>query len=130
MTGLAFHPTTGVLYGSTGNANTALQGALVTINPATARVTVIGSFNAGPVNGSGSPATMGDIAFDSAGNLYGVATIGGPNLYSINPATGQATVVGVNGASTGAYFWSQTGSYWQCKVANTGKWYMNVRYLN
>ena len=37
---------------------------------------------------------------------------------------------GVNGASTGAYFWSQTGSYWQCKVANTGKWYMNVRYLN
>jgi hypothetical protein len=99
MTGLAFHPTTGVLYGSTGNANTALQGALVTINPATAQVTVVGSFNAGPVNSSGSPATMGDLAFDSAGNLFGVATIGGPNLYSINPATGQATLVGANGAS-------------------------------
>ena len=38
-------------------------------------------------------------------------------------ASGQKTYPcgGVNGASTGAYFWSQTGSYWQCKVANTGK---------
>jgi hypothetical protein len=100
ITGLAFHPTTGVLYGATGNANTAAQATLVSINPATALVTVIGAFNAGPVNGSGSPSTMGDIAFDAAGNLYGVATIGGPNLYSINLGTGQATLIGANGAST------------------------------
>lgn len=100
MTGLAFHPITNVLYGSTGNANTAAQGTLVTINPATAQVTVVGAFNAGPTNSSGSPATMADIDFDAAGNLYGVASIGGPDLYSINVATGQATLVGANGAST------------------------------
>jgi hypothetical protein len=100
ITGLAVHPMTGVLYGATGNNPEATAGRLVAINPATALVTVIGSFNAGPVNSSGTPATMGDLAFDSAGNLYGVASIGGPNLYSINLATAQATLVGPNGAST------------------------------
>ncbi len=100
ITGLAFHPTTGVLYGSTGNNPTATGALLVTINPATALVTVIGPYNAGPVNSSGNPTTMADLSFDAAGNLYGVASIGGPNLYSINPATGQATLVGPNGVST------------------------------
>src|SRR6476646_2827876 len=99
ITGLAFHPTTGVLYGSTGNAG-AVDAMLVKINPATALVTVIGAFNAGPTNSSGTPTTMADIAFDAAGNLYGLASIGGPNLYSINIATGQATLVGPNGVST------------------------------
>jgi hypothetical protein len=99
ITGLAFHPTTGVLYGSTGNAG-AVDAMLVRINPATAAVTVIGAFNAGPTNSQGVPSTMADIGFDTAGNLYGVASIGGPNLYSINVATGQATVVGPNGVST------------------------------
>src|SRR5262245_58653168 len=69
ITGLAFHPTTGVLYGSTGNAG-AVDAMLVTIDPATAAVTVIGAFNAGPTNGGGTPTTMADIGFDSAGNLY------------------------------------------------------------
>jgi hypothetical protein len=99
ITGLAFHPTTGVLYGSTGNAGS-VDATLVTINPATGLVTRIGAFNAGPTNSSGTPTTMGDIGFDAAGNLYGVATIGGPNVYSINVLTGQATLVGANGAST------------------------------
>ena len=39
ITGLAFHPVTGVLYGSTGNKPTATAARLVTINPATAQVT-------------------------------------------------------------------------------------------
>jgi hypothetical protein len=99
ITGLAFNPINGVLYGSTGNAGT-VDATLVTINPATALVTVVGAFNAGPTNSTGTPATMGDISFTSAGQLYGVATIGGPNLYSINTATGQATLVGANGVST------------------------------
>jgi hypothetical protein len=99
ITGLAFNPLNGVLYGSTGNAG-AVDALLVTINPATAQVTVVGPFNAGPVNSGGVPTTMADIEFDSAGNLYGVASIGGPNLYSINPLTAQATLVGANGAST------------------------------
>ena len=101
ITGLAFDPLTGILYGSTGNAGgVASDARLVTIDPLTGLVTVIGSFNAGPTNSTGTPATMADIAFDSAGKLFGIASIGGPNLYSINIATGQATLVGPNGAST------------------------------
>jgi hypothetical protein len=100
ITGLAFHPVTKVLYGSTGNNPTATAARLVTIDRATALVTVIGSFNAGPVNSSGTPATMADLAFDSAGNLYGIGSIGGPQLYSINTATGQATVIGSTGLTS------------------------------
>lgn len=100
ITGLAFHPTTGVLYGSTGNNPVATAAQLVSIDPATAFVTVIGSFNAGPVNTSGTPATMADLAFDAAGNLYGIGSIGGPQLYSINTATAQATVIGGTGLTS------------------------------
>src|SRR3954466_2161935 len=99
ITGLAFNPLTGVLYGSTRNAGAA-DGMLVTIAPATGRVTVVGPFAAGPTNSSGTPATMADIDFDSAGNLYGVGSIGGPQLYSINTATGKATVVGSTGLTS------------------------------
>src|SRR5215212_11768445 len=66
ITGLAFSPTSGVLYGSTGNAGT-VDGLFVRINPVTAQVTVIGPFNAGPINSSGAPATMADLAFNAAG---------------------------------------------------------------
>jgi len=99
ITGLAFSPISGILYGSTGNAGT-VDGLLVRINPATGLVTPVGLFNAGPTNTGGTPATMADLAFDPSGNLFGVASIGGPNLYSINVATGQATLVGPNGVST------------------------------
>ena len=99
ITGLAFHPITGVLYGSTGNAG-AVDAKLVTINPVTALVAVIGNFNTGLTNAGGTPATMADIDFDSSGNLYGVASIGGPSLFSINTTTGQATLVGPNGVAT------------------------------
>jgi hypothetical protein len=92
ITGLAFHPTTGALYGSVANNVAATQAKLVSINPATAAVTVIGAFNVG--NAGANPATMADIAFDAAGKLYGVGSVGGPQLYSINIATAQATIVG------------------------------------
>jgi hypothetical protein len=100
ITGMAYSPATGVLYGSTGNNPSTTAARLVTIDPATALVTVIGSFNAGPVNSSGVPSTMADIGFDSAGNLYGVGSIGGPQLYSINTATAQATVIGSTGLTS------------------------------
>jgi hypothetical protein len=107
VTGLAFDPNTGLLYGSTG----AVTGTkLLTINPATATVTVVGSYNAGT-------ASMTDLAFDSSGNLFGISSSGGANLYSINKITGQATVVGPSGvgfteggglaiSSTGVYYGS------------------------
>jgi hypothetical protein len=100
ITGLAFQPHTGILLGSTGNNPAATAGLLVKINPLTAEVLVIGPFNAGPVSGSGTPATMADLAFDSAGILYGVGSIGGPHLYTINTSTGQATAVGNSGLTS------------------------------
>jgi hypothetical protein len=87
VTGLAFHPVTRVLYGSTGGRTGAL---LLTIDPTNALVTVVGSYNAGG-------ATMSDIAFDSAGNLYGISSAGGANLYSIDTASGNATEIGSSG---------------------------------
>jgi len=92
ITGLAFHPSTQVLYGSTSNKAAIRQ--LVTIDPLTAQVTAIG-----PLNIPGG-ATMADIAFDSAGNLYGVSAGLSADLYSINIATGAATRIGA--ANVGA----------------------------
>src|SRR5215213_10586494 len=97
ITGLAFNPVTGLLYGSTGNSVLSTAAKLVSINPATAQVTLVGGFNTGVTNTSGTPATMADLAFDAAGNLYGVSSIGGPQLYSINLTTGKATVIGSTG---------------------------------
>ena len=98
ITGLAFHPTTGVLYGSSANADPLTAAKLVTIDPATGQVTLIGLFNAG--NPGTRAATMTDLAFDANGNLYGVGSVGGPQLFSINIATGKATQVGATGLTS------------------------------
>ncbi len=87
VTGMAFNPVTGVLYASVDGKGPA---DLLSINPATARVTVVGPFNAGGL-------TMTDLAFTSAGQLYGISSTGGANLYTINTATGAATEVGSSG---------------------------------
>jgi hypothetical protein len=126
-----------VLYGSSGNSQAGTQAKLVTINPLTAAVTLVGSFNAGPVNTSGDPATMADIDFDSSGKLYGVASIGGPDLYAINTTTAQATLVGPNGASAstsgggiaispgGTFFSTPTSSRFGTYNSSTGA-YTNI----
>lgn len=96
ITGLRFQPGTGVLYGSTGNASPTAPGHLVTINPATGRVTDIGALNNAPFQGSS------DITFDrTSGTLYGNAN--GPGtvrLFTINKATGAATAVGPSGLTS------------------------------
>lgn len=136
ITGLAFQPHTGILLGSTGNSPAATAALLVKINPLTAEVLVIGSFNAGPVNTSGTPATMADLAFDSAGILYGVGSIGGPNLYTINTSTGQATVVGSTGltstsggglaiSSAGIFYGTPTSTRYGTYDSTTGA-YTNI----
>jgi len=97
ITGLAVQPITGVLYGSVANANAATRARLVVIDPATARVTPVGPFNAGPVGPTGAPATMADLAFTPAGQLFGVSSLNRPDLYAIDLASGQATLVGPSG---------------------------------
>jgi len=90
VTGLAFNPLTGALYGSTGG-RTGTE--LLTIDPGTATVTVIGSYD---YNAAGN-ATMSDIAFDQSGHLFGIGSVGGPTLYSIDLSSGLATAIGVSG---------------------------------
>jgi len=89
VTGLAFHPVTRVLYGSTGGRTGA---SLLIINPTNARVTVVGPYNEGG-------ATMSDLAFTPSGQLYGISASGGANLCTINTSTGQATLVALSGLS-------------------------------
>ncbi len=133
ITGLAFNPLTGVLFGSTGNSVPATAATLVTIDPATAKVTVVGPFNVG---NTGNPATMADLEFDSAGNLYGVGSVGGPNLYKINLTTGQATGIGSTGltstsggglaiSSAGVFYGTPTSSRYGTYDSTTGA-YTNI----
>ena len=91
LTGLRFNNLSGLLYGSTANKSPTNPGFLVTIDPLTAHVTPIGSFN------QGSFVTMSDLAFDiSSGNMYGVSG-NSQNFYLINQLTGAATIVGDTG---------------------------------
>ena len=89
LTGLAFHPTTGVLYGSTANNSPTFgDGRLVIVDPATAIVTSVGLYGA-DVTGS-----VTDLAFTAAGDLFGWESAGGHQLVSIDLATGAATAIG------------------------------------
>ena len=92
LTGLAVHPTTGVLYGVTPNLSGGLTTnlrSLVKINPATGNATLIGPM----VN------PVGDIAFDAGGTLYGwQAGLTTPrSLVRINLLTGVQTQTGNSG---------------------------------
>jgi hypothetical protein len=91
VTGLAFDPITGILYGSTARA--AGAPALITIDTATGAGTLVG------LVGVASEA-LADIAFSPGGTLYGWLEPGNDDLATVNTATGQATVVGNAGIST------------------------------
>jgi hypothetical protein len=82
--GLAVHPSTNVIYACTGNEDTAQPRKLCTIDPLTGAVTIIGSLGV----------HLGDLAFTSAGVLYGVS-LATMSLYTVNLSTGVATAVGV-----------------------------------
>ena len=93
ITGLAIHPITGTLYGSTGSI--ALGGqtigtkSLVTIDPTTGAATEIGAFNT--LNGK----TLADLSFDPlTGILYGWEAGGAGDLYTVDITTGMAALVG------------------------------------
>lgn len=92
VTGLAFHPGTGILFGVTGNQNAVSARSLITIDPTTALATVIGE-----VNGSGPVA---DMTFASDGTLYGWLEPDLDDLVTISLLSGLASVVGDSGLST------------------------------
>jgi hypothetical protein len=84
VTGLAFNPLTGVLYGVTDHASKYFLDSLITINPADASATLIGPLGQ----------ILTDISFDSTGMLYGWLEPPPYNLVSINLTTGTATIIG------------------------------------
>ncbi len=90
--GLAFDPTTGILYGSIGGFQPVAPDAIFTINPSTGAKTLVGTTGLGGTYGNSTP----DIAFDQAGNMYGVKG-GGSSVnvfFSINKSTGAGSVIG------------------------------------
>jgi hypothetical protein len=85
VTGLAVHPTTGVLYGSTSNLDPAAPANLIRIDKTTGAGALIGPYGIGT--------TMPDLTFASDGTLYGWPQ-GINALHTINISTGLATRVG------------------------------------
>jgi hypothetical protein len=90
VTGLAVHPATGVLYGTTGGASPVNPNSLITINRTTGAGTLVGAHGTGPI---------ADIAFRADGTLFGWSE-GTDDLVTINLANGVATVVGNSGVNT------------------------------
>ena len=89
MTGLRYHPTTGIFYGATTTTSPTNPNYLVIVDPATALVTPIGPFGVG--------AFLTDIAIDpTTGNMYGVSG-NNQKFYTINTATGEAVQTGSTG---------------------------------
>ena len=86
MTGLAVHPTTGVLYGSVAASSPNFGNNLITINRVTGAAVVIGPFGT----------TVPDLAFNAAGTLFGWHR-GSNSLATINLLTGTATSLGASG---------------------------------
>lgn len=59
---------------------------------------------------SRTPVVLFDIAFDPSGELFGVGEQG--TLYSINPPTGELTLIGNLGARTNSLVFGLDGSLW------------------
>ena len=92
MTGLAFRPSDGVLFGVTSSGSGSDPRSLITIDPVTGAGTLVGAtgLSQGPT----------DIAFLSDDSAYGY----NPNnrcLYSIDTSTGAATQVSANAIPAG-----------------------------
>lgn len=97
ITGLAFDPMDGTLYGSTSRAGVGGRGtglkALVTIDPLSGEAALVGDFGV-------DDQTAADISFGPDGTLYGWFENLVDDLYTIDTMTGQATLVGDSGLAT------------------------------
>jgi PKD repeat protein len=95
LTGLAFDPTDGTLYGSTTRLSSSNPKSLVTINPTTGASTLVAAYS----GDAGGTKTCTDICFDAGGQLWGWSeTV--DSLVSIDKATAVATSPGNSGLST------------------------------
>src|SRR5436309_723776 len=89
ITGLKYHPATGIFYGATGHQSPTNPNFLVIVDPATALVTPIGRLGVG--------LRLTDIAIDpTTGIMYAISEFN-QNFYTINTSTGQAVQIGSTG---------------------------------
>lgn len=98
LTGIAFSPLTGVLYGVSADATT-----LYTVNASTGALTVVGATGLG----TGANFDIADgLAFRSDGTLFLADATGAggtaSNLYRVSTTTGAASVVGAIGNASSA----------------------------
>jgi len=93
VSGLAFSPVDGQLYGVTRRVGTGSPSSLLRIDLTTGRGTVVGGLGLGAQG-------IADLAFDQGGRLFGWVEPGSDDLARINPATGLATRVGEAGLTT------------------------------
>jgi hypothetical protein len=104
LTGLKYHPTTGILYAATSGQSPTNPAWLAIVDPATALVTPIGPF--------GDP-SLTDLAIDPAtGIMYGISGFD-QKFYTINTSTGQAVQIGSTGigfANGGGFASDVTGA--------------------
>jgi hypothetical protein len=93
VSGIAFDPLNGNLYGAANDPITG-KAELLTINTSSAVATPIGTFNTTPPNSN-----VTSLAFAANGTLYGYVKTGTPgeSLFTINTATGAASLVGGSG---------------------------------
>lgn len=93
-----------------------------------------GSYNSGFLQQGDNPGTPTELTVE-----WAISKCPGDFGYyrspgaAITPPRGGGAVYpcgGINGAATGAYYWSLAGSSYECKVDNASGWYINVRYLN
>jgi hypothetical protein len=111
VTGLAFQPTTGVLYGTTGGRSPTSPNHLIRIDVNTGAGTVVGP------HGVMGPAA--DITFSADGQLYGWFPRES-QLGTIDSASGAATIVGnvdSDGGTSGLAF-SAAGVLYRSRVLN------------
>ncbi len=89
--GLAFHPITGVLYGSAGGFDAINPDGIATINTATGAATLLGT--------TGLGGATPDLVFDTFSNLYGVkgGGQGANDFILVNQGNAAGSVVGPTG---------------------------------
>jgi PEP-CTERM motif len=111
MTGLAFDPLNGALYGITGLESPNFPRSLVTINPATGAATVLGTLTS-----TFGTTGLTDISFQSDGTLFGISP---STLYTINLGTGALTSIGSTGLNPpgGGLAFNPSGTLYSAGIA-------------
>lgn len=117
LTGLAFDPTTDILYGATNANSSAHPKSLITIDPTTGAGTFVATFGG---------LTIPDIAFTAAGQMYGWNANVPNKIGSIDKATGTVTLLGASGVSASfgnGLSINSSDVYYICPFGTNGDFY-------